>query len=89
MDFDSNCYRASLISFSVLHFLSVGGLLTLTVLRGLDSYFINDLVPEQYTPVMYALTTGTILSIVASKEMLNSQIVSLLNQVLLDGLPRA
>merc|ERR1711935_286856 len=68
MEFDSNCYRASLISFSVLHFLSVSALLTLIIVRGtvFDHYYNSDLLPDQYLRIVFTLALGTVLAVIAS-----------------------
>ena len=74
MDFDSNCYRASLISFSVIHFLSVSSLLGLIIFKGtvFDPYYNNDLLPSQYPIIVYTLALGSILAIIASKFYLET-----------------
>merc|ERR1739838_779126 len=68
MDFDSNCYRESLISFSVIHFLSVSSLLGLIIFKGtvFDPYYNNDLLPSQYPIIIYTLALGSILAVIAS-----------------------
>ena len=69
MDFDSNCYRASLISFSVIHFLSVSSLLGLIIIKGtiFDPYYNNGLLPAQYPFIVYTLALGSVLAVIASK----------------------
>ena len=79
MEFDSNCYRASLISFSVLHFLSVSALLTLIIVRGtiFDHYYNSDLLPDQYRHIVNTLAAGAISAVIASEFLISCLSITL------------
>ena len=62
--------RFKVLTFiSVIHFLSVTALLVLIILKGtiFDSYYTNNLYPDEYPIIVYALGIGTILSVIASE----------------------
>ena len=67
MDFDVNCYRALLISFSILHILCSTGVVVLMVYISIwNSLYQAQLVPDRYQLVVIILGIGACVSFVSS-----------------------
>lgn len=68
MEFDTNCYRALLISFSLIHFLTSTALVLLAAyLTFWNDYFKNGIVPDKYQATIYIIGFGALLSFIASE----------------------
>lgn len=68
MEFDTNCYRALLISFSLIHFLtSTAVVLLAAYLTFWNDYFNNGIVPDKYQTTIFIIGFGALLSFIASE----------------------
>lgn len=68
MEFDTNCYRALLISFSLIHFLTSTALVLLAAyLTFWNDYFNNGIVPDKYQTTIFIIGFGALLSFIASE----------------------
>ena len=68
MDFDVNCYRALLISFSIIHVLVSSAVVVLMVYISISNdLYQADMIPDQYQIIVFTLAVGALTSFVSSK----------------------